>query len=149
MVISKKIFRQCGTSRGQMAFTTKLFFCYFISLFFSSICGYNFDRTVARNLQFHLEYVWLKNSVVRYCSCTCQHTMPKVKQPNSSKVRSRDRVYGGDGGEIISFVPLNILFMKSNVVVQISWLHYSWKRFPSINPRNKRKKWALSLDYYL
>jgi len=60
MVISKQILRQCGASRGQMAFTTKYFFCYFISLFFSSGCGHNFDRTVARNLQFYLEPVWLK-----------------------------------------------------------------------------------------
>jgi len=37
--------------------------------------------------------------------------------------------------------------MKINVVVQISWLRYCWKRFPGINPGNKWEKWALSLDY--
>jgi len=32
-------------------------------------------------------------------------------------------------------------------VVQISWLHFSWKRFPSIKPGNKKEKRTLSLDH--
>jgi len=49
VIISKNVFRRYGTSRGQIAFTTKYpNFLFFISLFFSSICGHNFDRTVAR-----------------------------------------------------------------------------------------------------
>jgi len=61
MVIFKKMFRQCGTSQGQTAFTTKYpNFLFFISLFFSTASGHNFDQTVARNLHFCLESVWLK-----------------------------------------------------------------------------------------
>ena len=37
--------------------------------------------------------------------------------------------------------------IKTNVVVQISWLHYCCKRFPSTKPGNKCEKWTLSLDY--
>jgi len=37
--------------------------------------------------------------------------------------------------------------IKSNVIAQISWLHYCWKRFPRIKPRNKWEKQTLSLDY--
>jgi len=49
MVISKKMFRHYGTSRGQMAFTTKYpNFCFFHFTTFSSICRHNFDRADAR-----------------------------------------------------------------------------------------------------
>jgi len=43
-----------------MAFTTKYPVLLFYFTIFSSICGHNFDRIVARDLQFHLEYVWLQ-----------------------------------------------------------------------------------------
>jgi len=59
---------------------------------------------------------------------------------------TRDEFMGGRGGHgpqlldkgghnIVS--PPQHFVMKSNVVVQISWLHYRWKRFPSIKPGNK------------
>ena len=35
------------------------------------------------------------------------------------------------GGDIISFVLPQHFVIKSNVVVQISWLHYCCKRFPA------------------
>jgi len=41
-----------------------------------------------------------------------------------------------EGGHNI-FCPPQHFVMKSNVVVQISWLHYCWKFFPSIKPGNK------------
>jgi len=38
--------------------------------------------------------------------------------------------------------------IKSNVVVQISWLHYTLLlQTPSIKPGNNLEKWTLSLDY--
>jgi len=66
MVIAKKIFRQCGTSLHNEISG------YFVILFhyFSSFCGYNFDRTVTRNLQVHLESVWLKKvmrPIIKIC----------------------------------------------------------------------------------
>ena len=42
----------------------------------------------------------------------------------------------GRGGHNIFCHP-QYFVIKSNVVVQISWLHYCWKSFPSIKPRNK------------
>jgi len=59
---------------------------------------------------------------------------------------------GGQGGHVPSqlldiFCPLQHFVKKSNVFVQISWLHYCWKCFPSIKSGNKWKKWALTLDY--
>ena len=66
---------------------------------------------------------------------------------------ARDRVYGGTrppnfwtGGHNI-FCPPQYFVIKSDVFVQISWLHYCWKCFPSITSWNKWEKWALSLDY--
>jgi len=41
----------------------------------------------------------------------------------------------GQGGHNI-FCTL-ILVIENNVVVHISWLHYCWKRFPSIKTGNK------------
>jgi len=68
----------------------------------------------------------------------------------------RDRVYGGRGGHVLPnfwtgghniFCPSQYFAIKNNVVVQISWLRYCWKSFPSINPGNKSGKWALLLDH--
>jgi len=50
------------------------------------------------------------------------------------------------GGHNI-FCPPQHFVIKSNVVVQISWLHCCWKRLPSIKPGHKWGKWTVSLDY--
>jgi len=47
--------KNISTLWGQWPFATN--YPNFISLFLSFICGHNFDRTVARNHQFHLEYI--------------------------------------------------------------------------------------------
>jgi len=36
--------------------------------------------------------------------------------------------------------------MKSNIVVQISWSHYCWKRFQGRNEENERVITGLSVD---
>ena len=51
------------------------------------------------------------------------------------------------GGTHFIFCPPQHFLVKSNVVVQISWLHYCWKRFPSKKIGNRWKKLTLSLDY--
>jgi len=63
---------------------------------------------------------------------------------NSIIEARRDRVCGSDmspklldRGNKISFVPPQFFVVKNNVIVQISWLHHYWKRFPSIKPGNK------------
>ena len=45
-----------------------------------------------------------------------------------------------DREDIISFCPPQHFVIKSNAVVQISWLHYCWKRYPCIKPGNKWEK---------
>jgi len=42
----------------------------------------------------------------------------------------------GHGGHSIFWTPQQVV-IKNNVVVQISWLHYCWKRFSNIKPGNK------------
>ena len=62
---------------------------------------------------------------------------------------------GGTGGHVPQLMdrgahnivcPPQYFVIKSNLVVQISWLHYCWKCFPNIKPGNKWEKLALSLD---